>query len=64
MAYTKANLKRLRAIIREGRSIVARIEAKVKREENNMPYLEDVLVRREFSVSRADYLNDRKCSGV
>ena len=30
MAYTKANLKRLRAIIREGKVIVARIEAKVK----------------------------------
>ena len=30
MAYTKENLKRLRAIIREGKVIVARIEAKVK----------------------------------
>ena len=28
MAYTKANLKRLRAIIREGKVIVARIERK------------------------------------
>ena len=26
MAYTKAKLKRLRAIIREGKSVVARIE--------------------------------------
>jgi hypothetical protein len=28
MAYTKASLKRLRAIIREGKSVVARIERK------------------------------------
>jgi hypothetical protein len=30
MAYTKASRKRLRAIIREGKLMVARIEAKVK----------------------------------